>query len=163
MNKITNYFTTIITVAVILAPINSFALTSAQEESARRQNEINQQRLERERSDVIKQQEIRETERIRKSRDLKDVKDDDLVLDDKGGCIKLNDISITGNTIFSNKKLKKKILKKYQDRCLKKSDILSVKQDLENYYISRGYSNARVYFDNNQFYLFLFLKVELRI
>ncbi len=147
MKKITNYFTTIITILIILAPINSFALTSTQEETAKRQNEINQQRLERERSDIIKRQERKKTEKIRKSRDLKDVKDDDLILDDKGGCIKLNDISITGNTIFSNKELKKKILKKYQDKCLKKSNILSVKQDLENYYISRGYSNARVYFN----------------
>lgn len=142
-----NKFLLVLTACVVLMANNSFALTSAQEEAARRQNEINQQRLERERLNVIKQQKIQETERIRESRDLDGKKDEEKSLDDKGGCINLKKINIKGNTVFSSKKLEKKILKKYQNKCLKKSDLISVKQDLENFYIEKGYSNARVYFD----------------
>lgn len=147
MSKKTHHLINIFIISGLLLPFNALALTSAQENSARRQGEVNQQRLERKRLDIINQQKKKETEKIRKSIDLDGAKNDYTILDDKGGCMTMNTISIAGNTVFSEKTLGEEVLSKYQGKCLKKSGLLELKQELENYYISRGYSNARIYFD----------------
>ena len=129
---------------------NAFAITSSQENSARRSVEINQQRLERERVDIIKEKGKNEVKKIRDSKNLDDLHKDDKVLDGVGECTNLNKITIKGNTVFSTKWLERKALKKYKDKCLSRVDLIKAKQDLENLYIVKGYSNARVYFDKEK-------------
>ena len=146
MNKMICGAIHIFTIYVLLMPFNTLALTSAQENAAKRQDEINQQRLGRQRLDIINQRERKETEKIRESIDLDDTKNEPISLNAGGGCVTINTSSIDKNLLFF-KEITKKILDGYKDQCFKKSDLLLLKQKIENYYISRGYSNTRVYFD----------------
>ena len=104
-------FSLILAFNIVLIATDCFALTDAQQESAKRLNDINIQRLERERIDIIKQHKKQEIEKIRDSRELEEIEGEDDNLDDNGGCVNLKKIVIEGNEIFSDKKIEKKLSK----------------------------------------------------
>lgn len=146
MIKITPFF-----LILVLLPItNSFAIDSSQERAVIREIEINQQRLGRERLDIIKNNKKQEIEKIRENRNLEKTDYDIENFDDKGGCVNLKKIDFSGNTIFSNKIIRSKLLSEFDNKCLKKADLIRIKQKLENFYIVKGYSNCRVYFDKEK-------------
>ncbi len=126
----------------------SQALTSEQEQRAVQQNIQNEQRMERERMDIIRQREIKEIRTIKKFD--KGEKIDEQADVDKGGCLVPKSIEFKGNSLFSKKYLRKKFLKSFEEKCFSKLDIVKIQKDLTNFYIDKGYSNARVYFDKNK-------------
>ncbi|MDA0902265.1 MAG: hypothetical protein O3B09_02510, partial [Proteobacteria bacterium] len=109
------------------------------------QNDRNQQFLEQQIQDLIRQKKIQETQRIRDSRNFDDDKKVTEPTPDNGGCVKPQKMEIRGSKLFKAQKLEKKFLKKHLNQCLKKSDIINIQKELNDYYIKKGYSNARVY------------------
>lgn len=61
--------------------------------------------------------------------------------------IKFKHITATNNTIYSNKYLTKAIFNKYINKCINKTNLDLIQNEIMLLYIKNGYSNARVYFD----------------
>jgi hemolysin activation/secretion protein len=93
--------------------------------------------------------ELREAERIRKSRP-KD-KDADTVKKSTtlGKCPKIETITVLGNTIFSNKRIAQ-ITNPYIGDCITRDNMNQLQNDLMAVYIDHKYTLARVYFDKNR-------------
>lgn len=127
----------------------ALAITSSFQQNISNQQQRIEQRLERERQNEINQQEIREIEKIRKTRKLDEEEKESVdkkAIDDKH-CILIKQINLEGNTVYSTKKLRKRFLDKHVGQCLSKAIINKIKTDIENFYIGKGYTLARVYFD----------------
>lgn len=133
---------------------DSYALTP--EEIVRNQQQIILQQQEQQRQQRINQQQIEEVERLRKTREevinnedkLHSI--DDLFSDetDVSKCKRnFKAIKLSGNKLFSTEKLNKKVLNKYIDKCMSKQNIQLLQNDLMKFYVKKGYTNARVYFD----------------
>lgn len=128
---------------LLLFSIDSFAQVLVPDQRVERENLLNQQRIEQERQSIIREKERAETDKVLKSHQPKEVEEKRSEID-KGGCIVLKEITISGNTVFSNSTLKKKFFNQHQGQCLKKFDIEKIRSDLTNFYIDKGYSNARL-------------------
>jgi len=68
-------------------------------------------------------------------------------INDIGYCIDIKEISIKGNETFTTETIKKKILSKYQNKCLTKTDLLNIQQEIQDYYLNKGFISTRVYLD----------------
>ena len=140
---------------------NSFALTPQEQQQIANQQRIIQQQQEQQRQQEINQQQIDEAEKIRKTRsgivggseNANELFNTDDLLGDKSDTSKCERsfkmIKISGNSLYSTKTLKKKILDKYINKCMNRRNIQSLQNELMNFYIDRGYTNTRIYFDFN--------------
>jgi len=142
------FFAVAFILLLIIYNNKTFALTSDEQQTSIREQERIEQRLERERQDKINQQEIFETDKIRKTRKFDKEKEvDKTKIKDSKHCILIKQIDLNGNTIYSEKKLRKRFLSKHENQCISKIIIDDIKNNLENFYISKGYTLARVYFN----------------
>ena len=136
----------IITLFFILIISDLYAL-SIQEE-ANRQNISEQQRIVSERNKIRFNKERKEFEKIERSKSkIEAIKKKKMLSDDKGGCIKFVKVKIEGNSIYDSKFLLEKFFSDIKEKCYKKSDMINSKNKIINFYIEKGYSNTRAYFD----------------
>lgn len=126
----------------------AYSISPAQQQNAIIQDNQNQQRLILEKKDYEKKRNIAEIEKIGKSRDMNNFLEEDLSDSDQGGCVNLKKITISGNEIFSEKLLRKKFINQYFDKCLTKADLQNIRKKIENFYIKKGYTTTRVYFNS---------------
>jgi len=124
-----------------------FAVTTSEEETAIREQERIEQKLETEKQEQIQQNKFFEIEKIRKTRDFETEAIEEKMFNDGSFCIKVKEITLKGNSIYSTKKLRKKFLDNHINQCLTKSAINNLKNDMENFYMRKSYTLARVYFD----------------
>ena len=148
MNK-SSFF--IITLLSILFHIKAFAYT-LDEQRAIDQNIRNEQRLERERQNIIQQKEIQELENIGKAKRKSEKSELDSDFTDNGACRKINKFEIEKNKKISSKTLHKKFIKKYLNKCLTKTDLKEIKDNINNLYFKKGYISARVYYDTKRIF-----------
>ncbi|MDR1691357.1 MAG: hypothetical protein LBR35_00760, partial [Rickettsiales bacterium] len=101
----------------------------------------------------LQRQEIKEAERVRKSREEQGAmtggKDDKMfgVDDESSTCPRFNIIEIIGNKVYSKKYLARKITNKYIGNCINKKNLATIQNEIMTLYIENGYTLARVYFD----------------
>lgn len=127
---------------------DSLALTSAEEQRALDKNVEIQQRIDRETMGVDHKRGAEETRKIRETRDFekgKEVGKEESK--DKGHCAKIKQINLSGNKIYSEKKIRTRFVDKYVGECLAKDTIEKLQNEITNFYIKKGYILARVYFD----------------
>lgn len=132
---------------IVFSSSLSFALTVDQIQNANIQNDLNQQRIIRKQRDLEKQKNIIEIEKVRQNRIFENDLDENLIYNDKKDCINLSEIKILGSTKYSEKFFRVNLLDIYQKRCLTKSDLKNIRKLIENFYIKKGYTTTRVYFD----------------
>jgi hemolysin activation/secretion protein len=60
---------------------------------------------------------------------------------------RFNQIILKGNTVYTTKTLHKKVLSNFINKCITKDNLQKLQTELTNFYISKGYTMARVYFD----------------
>ncbi|MDA7705518.1 POTRA domain-containing protein [Rickettsiales bacterium] len=132
MNKITNYYTTIIVVATIILPSISLAQVSSQQLPMDRI--LDQKKLERQQKKLFEKPKTGERKKI-----IKKTK--------RTGeyCIKIKKVEFLKATKLS-KKAKKNLTEKVLDKCIFNDQIGDLLGDTTNYYIGDGYTNARAYF-----------------
>ena len=136
----------LLTLVVILYPSLVFAL-NADQQKAIDQNIRNEQLLQRERQNIIQQKEIKEIDNIGKTkkRGGKIGLDNDFI--DNGACKKISKFIIKKNTKISSKYIQKKFIKKHLGKCLIKTKLKKIKDNINNLYFKKGYISARVYYD----------------
>ncbi len=113
--------------------------------------QINQQiqgTLGQDRQYLIKEKEINEIKNIKKSLPSEAPSQKSSSDNQDKWCFNAQTIEIQGNSIFSEAELRNKFLKNPPE-CFKQSDLENIKTNIENFYIGKGYSNARVYFDED--------------
>lgn len=130
----------------ILSASLAFALTQSQQQNAIIQDNLNQQKLIRQNQDLERQKNIAEIEKIGKTRNFDNNSKSNSSYEDRGGCINLKKIKITGSTLYSQEFLRQHLIKSYHNRCFKKSDLKIIRKKVENFYITKGYTTTRVYF-----------------
>jgi len=64
-----------------------------------------------------------------------------------GGCFELQQIRIIESKKYSEKYLKKKLLDNSK-KCFTKQDLRNIRKKIENFYLEKGFSTTRVYFDS---------------
>ena len=75
-------------------------------------------------------------------------------------CIKnYNSIKLEGNTVYSEDKLYKKFVK-YNSNCISKKDLQNIRDNINNFYITNGYVNCRVYFDITKYKDIILLVIQ---
>jgi len=123
----------------------------ADEVDAARQDIQAKQAIESERIDFIRQKEFRE---IEKSNGLKDAAPKAEVAVEflkNDYCKTITDFEFEGNSKFSseflNERFVKPVLHEAVNSCLKKSDFLEIYNQIQNFYIEKGFVLARIYFD----------------
>lgn len=136
----------VVALCLILFPFKSFALTPSEQRAIDQSIQI-EQRLQRERQDVIKQKEITEIDNIGQSKKRLSTSDSKGSLVDNGDCRKIDKIKIENNYKISSKTLKKYFIQKYEGKCITKTDLKNLKDSISNFYFEKGYISARVYFN----------------
>lgn len=129
-----------------LSTFSLFAQVPNQQQIIERQDAINQQRLEQHQKQIIQEREKAQTDKILDNQEIQEA-DKSQKQQDKGGCVDIKEISISGNNVIKSQFLEDKFTNKFKNRCLQKSDIKALQALITNYYIDQGYSNARIYFD----------------
>jgi hemolysin activation/secretion protein len=130
---------------------HSFAALTDQERANQQDNQA-KQRIESERQNLIREKESDEIKNIQKSKSKKTNQlQSEQNLDDKI-CRKIKNFVILGNQkVFSSTLKRKFITPFFKDSadfvCLTKLDLAKIRDDIENYYLTKGYVLARVYFD----------------
>lgn len=128
-----------------------FLFSSRSQAQSITEGDILQKRLEQEQIFLERERQMQEHEKEKeilekRHRKEKGVQDKEKSKE-KEACVNLKEIHITGNRIYKTKLLKKKILQKFEEKCLTKREIEQARRDLNEFYLDRGYKAARVYFD----------------
>ena len=147
-----NYLTAIIILSVILSPTNSFAITADEKQRAIERNNQEEQRIQRERQNIIQRKEQQELENINRLKKESKASNLDDVFFDNGACRKIDKFIIENNKEISTKTLHEQFIKKYLGKCLTKTNLKEIKDDISNLYFKKGYISARVYYDTKRIY-----------
>ncbi|MDR0675857.1 MAG: ShlB/FhaC/HecB family hemolysin secretion/activation protein [Elusimicrobiota bacterium] len=160
MKKILNYLKIKLFALVILLIFLSQNLLLAldpDEQLSILQQQIIAQQQEQQRQNEENRQQIRETEKLRKSKEKQGLiepveKDNNLESsfseDSKAqNNYRFSEIKLIGNKIYSTKYLNKKILNNYIGEAINKKNIHDIQNEIIKLYIESGYITTRVYFD----------------
>jgi hemolysin activation/secretion protein len=129
----------------LIVVVCNFALSS----NSLAESDVNQsveRNLEQIRRGLEKERQVGEIINIKKARSFEVIKKPDAKETKEGRCFTAKSVDIAGNKIFTSQILRDKFLNNLPD-CFKKSDLEKTRGNIQNFYIKHGYSNARVYFD----------------
>lgn len=132
MNKITNYLTAIIIVALIILPSSSFAQIANEQSPMDRI--LDQQKLERQQQKLFEKPKSKERKKVTKKAKRS-----------SQYCIEIKKVEFLKATKLS-KKAKRNLSEKVLNKCIFNDQIGELLGDTTNYYIGDGYTNARAYF-----------------
>jgi hemolysin activation/secretion protein len=132
MNKITNYLTAIIIVALIILPSSSFAQIANEQSPMDRI--LDQQKLERQQQKLFEKPKSKERKKVTKKAKRS-----------SQYCIEIKKVEFLKATKLS-KKAKRNLSEKVLNKCIFNDQIGELLGDTTNYYIGDVYTNARAYF-----------------
>ncbi|MDR0423591.1 MAG: hypothetical protein LBH46_03295 [Rickettsiales bacterium] len=145
---------TFILIFIIIFSKESLALSDT--DLSIQQQKIIDNQWEQQRQFEKNHQQITESEKIRKKRvdegfvnsleDKKHTKNNEINKDVEN-CHKFSKIELIGNKKYSKKYIFKKLLYKYIGKCIDKNNIKALQSELTEFYIEKGYTTTRIYFD----------------
>lgn len=151
MKQTINYLIAVISLTAMIISETSFAYTADQQKVIN-QNIRNEQLLLRERQNIIQQKESEELENIGKANRTSNKSNINNSFIDNGACRKIDKFVIHKNQKISSKYIQKKFIKKHLGKCLTKTNLKEIKDNISNFYFKKGHISARVYFDTKEMY-----------
>ncbi|MDR3050035.1 MAG: ShlB/FhaC/HecB family hemolysin secretion/activation protein [Elusimicrobiota bacterium] len=147
MNKI---FVAFLSIMFVLGNFNIVFAATPEQSAEYIQRQISQQQ-EQEKRNIENMRQINSTQKVRDSRVNEGIVEPtkkDIVLDDADKNVpRFDKIIVRGNKVYPYRVLNKKVLSKFIGKPINKENVFALQTMLTNFYISSGYTMARVYFD----------------